>query len=138
RLRSNLFHGTIPATFSALTKLSVIDLSWNQLTGTIPPFSTSIQKILLDYNTLSGPIPSHLALPDLSLLRLSNNLLTGGIPNTFTRLSFMYFLEIAGNNLTSGLDVVAQMTWLGGILLNNNGFTGVIPASFTAMWPRKP
>ncbi|CAI5534959.1 unnamed protein product, partial [Closterium sp. Naga37s-1] len=66
------------------------DLSGNSLSGSIPRvFSTNIQTIVLEYNSFSGPIPPHLAMPSLVELRLSDNLFTGGIPNTFTRLTGM-------------------------------------------------
>ncbi|CAI5458259.1 unnamed protein product [Closterium sp. Yama58-4] len=134
-LGANKFQGTIPATFSALTELTAIDLSYNQLSGTIPPaFATSVQSILLGYNNFSGPIPPQLGeLPYLAELQLSHNQFTGAIPTTFTRLSGMYRLDISSNNLTSGLDVVAQMPWLNEIWIANNSFSGVIPSSFTAI-----
>ncbi|CAI5503861.1 unnamed protein product, partial [Closterium sp. Naga37s-1] len=118
-LKSNQFHGTIPETFSALTSLTIIDLSWNQLSGSIPPaFASSVQSITLTYNAFSGPIPPHLvALPNLSELQISNNMFTG-IPSTFTRLTGMTLLDISFNNLR---------------LLNYNNFSGVMPASLTAI-----
>ncbi|CAI5958510.1 unnamed protein product, partial [Closterium sp. NIES-65] len=64
---------------------------------------------------------------------LSNNQFTGAIPSTFTRLTEMSRLDISSNNLSSGLDVVAQMTWLQEIRINNNNFSGVLPVSFTAI-----
>ncbi|CAI5466216.1 unnamed protein product, partial [Closterium sp. Yama58-4] len=111
------------------------DLSFNQLSGTVPPaFATSIQLIFLQYNAFSGPIPPHLlALPNLSQLELSNNHFTGAIPSHFTRLTEMAGLDISSNSLSSGLNVVAQMTWLDDILINNNDFSGALPASFTSI-----
>ncbi|CAI7862523.1 unnamed protein product [Closterium sp. NIES-53] len=65
--------------------------------------------------------------------QLANNLFTGGIPNTFTRLTGMRTLDIGFNRLNSGLHVVAQMTWLANILLDSNNLSGVLPASFIAI-----
>ncbi|CAI5498643.1 unnamed protein product, partial [Closterium sp. Naga37s-1] len=133
-LSTNHLRGSIPATYSALTALVSVDLSWNSLSGSIPPvFGTDVQTLYLDHNTFGGPIPPHLALPNLVELQLSDNLFTGGIPNTFTRLTGMRTLDIGFNSLTSGLHVVAQMTWLANILLDNNNISGVLPASLTAI-----
>ncbi|CAI5510455.1 unnamed protein product, partial [Closterium sp. Naga37s-1] len=88
---------------------------------------------LLDHNAFSGPISPHLAMPSLIELKLSDNLFTGGIPNSFTRLTGMTTLNVGVNSLSSGLHVVAQMTWLAQILLSANNFSGVLPASLTAI-----
>ncbi|CAI5459800.1 unnamed protein product, partial [Closterium sp. Yama58-4] len=40
--------------------------------------------------------------------------------------------DMAANNLSTGLEVVAQMTWLRSIHLNNNNFSGALPTSFAA------
>ncbi|CAI5505048.1 unnamed protein product, partial [Closterium sp. Naga37s-1] len=133
-LSANRLQGTIPATFSALTALVSIDLSWNSLSGSIPSaFTTNIETLLLDHNAFSGPISPHLAIPSLVELKLSDNLFTGGISNTFTRLTGMTTLDVGSNSLSSGLHVVAQMTGLSQILLRTNNFSGVLPASLTAI-----
>ncbi|CAI5498494.1 unnamed protein product, partial [Closterium sp. Naga37s-1] len=132
-LNYNHLQGTIPATLSALTALTAIDLSWNHLSGSIPhAFTTNIQRIALGYNAFSGPIPPHLALPQLTSLQLSSNGFTGAIPSTFTRLTAMSMLDASNNSLSAGLDVVAQMTWLTDILHTNN-FSGVLPATLSAI-----
>ncbi|CAI5991719.1 unnamed protein product, partial [Closterium sp. NIES-65] len=88
----------------------------------------------LQSNAFSGPIPPHLpSLPNLSYLQLSHNQFTGAIPSNFTRLTWMNSLNVPFNNLSSGLDVVAQMTWLNVISINDNNFSGVLPAAFTAI-----
>ncbi|GJP47927.1 hypothetical protein CLOM_g7097 [Closterium sp. NIES-68] len=133
-LNYNNLQGTIPATLSTLTALTLLDLSRNALSGVIPrAFTTNIQSLLLGYNAFAGHIPPHLALPSLLELQLSNNLFTGPIPPAFTLLTTMSFLDVSNNSLSSGLDVVAQMTWLTGISLHTNNFSGVLPPAFTAL-----
>ncbi|CAI5520923.1 unnamed protein product, partial [Closterium sp. Naga37s-1] len=64
---------------------------------------------------------------------LSDNQFTGAIPSNFNRLTWMTSLNISFSKLSSGLDVVAQMTWLNDISINDNNFSGVLPASFSAI-----
>ncbi|CAI7744750.1 unnamed protein product, partial [Closterium sp. NIES-53] len=133
-LSSNHLQGTIPGAYSALTALAELDLSLNYLSGSLPQiFNSNIQTIILSYNSFSGPISPHLALPSLVQLELFSNQFTGGIPHTFTRLTAMASLNMYNNGLSSGLDVVAQMTWLTDIKLYTNNFSGVLPVSFSAI-----
>ncbi|CAI5502211.1 unnamed protein product, partial [Closterium sp. Naga37s-1] len=133
-LSLNHLQGTIPEAYSALSALAELDLSSNYLSGLVPRiFNSNIQSIMLSYNSFSGPIPPHLALPSLVLLELFSNRFTGGVPHTFTRLTAIASLIVSNNSLSSGLDVVAQMTWLTDIDLHTNIFSGVLPVSFAAI-----
>ncbi|KAL7607862.1 phytosulfokine receptor 1-like [Lactuca sativa] len=58
--------GKIPNWLNGLTKLRILDLSWNQLNGPIPPFLGNLSSIVY--------------------LDLSNNFLDGMIPKTLTQL----------------------------------------------------
>ncbi len=70
-LTSNSLRTTIPAAFSALTKLGTLRLSVNRLTGRIPDTLSSINttglKILLDQNYLTGLLALYTELPIRSL-----------------------------------------------------------------------
>jgi Leucine-rich repeat (LRR) protein len=58
----NQFSGTIPTTLGSLQALQVLDLSHNQLSGTIlPSLGTqliSLKSIIVSYNHLDGSLPS--------------------------------------------------------------------------------
>lgn len=68
-----------------LTKLEVLDLSFNILTGPILPEIarlSNLRELHLQENMLTGPVPSELAsLVNLSSLRLDGNQLSGSIPD---------------------------------------------------------
>ncbi|CAI5990182.1 unnamed protein product, partial [Closterium sp. NIES-65] len=127
------------------------DLSWNSLSGSIPPvFSTTIQTLYLDHNTFSGPIPPHLALPNLAELQLANNLFTGGIPNAFTRLTGMRTLyvspfpcyvhlpvstaahEIRLSKCNSPFAPTWVLSMLSSLQVANNFLSGGLPRTLTA------
>ena len=68
-----------------LTNLTHLDLSFNQLTGSIPHQIGSLTKLThldLSFNELTGSIPHQIgSLTKLTRLDLSFNLLTGSIPH---------------------------------------------------------
>ncbi|KAF8034299.1 hypothetical protein BT93_C0558 [Corymbia citriodora subsp. variegata] len=147
--------GSIPQAVSA-TKLSVIHLSFNNLTGNIPEDFGKLENLSilnLQYNQLSGGIPEGIGrLPAWSDVRLSNNILLGTIPTNFGKFSPLRRFEVAFNNLTGalpeqlchggmlfGLDVsynslsgelpesLGNCSTLSVAMLNDNGFTGNVP-----------
>lgn len=86
-LRNCNLQGDVPD-LSKIPKLRYLDLSFNQLTGTIPSnkLSDSMTTINLSNNHINGSIPGSLSdLPFLQRLSLENNLLTGSIPANIWR-----------------------------------------------------
>eukprot|EP00878_Enallax_costatus_P017728 GHUV01018625.1.p1 GENE.GHUV01018625.1~~GHUV01018625.1.p1 ORF type:complete len:897 (+),score=270.26 GHUV01018625.1:870-3560(+) len=70
-LSNNSFTGPIPASLGNLTDLVIMDVSNNQLSGSLEPFA--------DLLTTSA---SDVERPDLLWLNVSNNQLSGSIPNS--------------------------------------------------------
>ncbi|KAF8034304.1 hypothetical protein BT93_C0563 [Corymbia citriodora subsp. variegata] len=147
--------GSIPRAVRA-ANLSVIDLSDNNLTGTIPEYFGKLQnlsRLYLEFNQLSGQIPEGIGrLPTLSDVLLSNNNLWGTIPPDFGKFSALRRLVVAFNNLTGTLpeqlchgsvlfalvamdndlsgelpESLGNCTTLSYVMLKNNGFTGNVP-----------
>ncbi|XP_050148134.1 receptor-like protein kinase 7 [Malus sylvestris] len=99
----NQFSGKIPEAIGKLTKLSSLDLDQNMLSGTIPESLGScfgISEINLAHNYISGEIPSSLgSLHNLNSLNLSANRLSSEIPATFSSLK-LSLLDLTNNQLT--------------------------------------
>ena len=75
---------------TTLTQLQTLDLSANQLSGTIPDLSTrspSYRSLNLSANQLSGTIPDLGALSSYTTLNLSDNQLSRPIPDLSDRNS---------------------------------------------------
>lgn len=98
-LQSNQFTGLLPSNLSVWKNLTVLNLSFNAFNGNIPSSISNLTKLTsldLSNNSLSGELPD-LVLPNLQLLIVANNSLTGTVPRSLARFPSSSF---AGNNLT--------------------------------------
>jgi Leucine-rich repeat (LRR) protein len=81
----NDFTGTIPGDWAILAKLKYLYLYGNKLDGTIPsfiPLLSKLEHLALDYNNLTGTIPAGIGnIPGLKKLYLYQNKLTGNVPS---------------------------------------------------------
>lgn len=152
-MRDNRVSGSL-ATLATLDLafLRELDLSQNQITGTVPNFQLpSLQKINLSNNHLSGNLPSLVAcrslieisfsmnsftgniptynLPNLQTLVLSTNQLTGSIPNMI--LPKLVSLDLNRNRLSGNIPIFPNANFpnLELIDFSSNQLTGAIPAN---------
>ncbi|GMN51968.1 hypothetical protein TIFTF001_021117 [Ficus carica] len=152
----DLSQGSIPNRIGNLSKLEVLDLSHNNLTGAIPEglsnistlsrfaanqngFSgtvpSGITKFLrhldLSFNSLTGSIPSAvLSASNLQTVDLSSNLLEGSIPAKIS--SSLVRLRLGGNSLDGQISSANFLTpnKLAYLELDNNKLSGSIPPEF--------
>ncbi|XP_064994133.1 receptor-like protein EIX2 [Musa acuminata AAA Group] len=169
-LRSNALTGRIPE-LSHLTSLQILDLSNNNLSGAIPHtfsnFSSlkrsssssdlyfnnysyddemwlfikgseleyttrqlSFDKVIdLSNNSLSGFIPEELGnLHGLRSLNLSRNYLTGEIPSNINGMQQLEILDLSRNNLSGAIpSTLAALNFLSYLNLSYNNLSGRIP-----------
>jgi Leucine-rich repeat (LRR) protein len=135
-LDNNNFSGNVPSNFpSSLRELSLFN---NTLTGAIPSFTSpmaDLQVLALSLNKLSGPIPSELMsnvlLPNLRILHLYNNSLSGELPplqnnNGALQLQLRDFF-VQHNSLEGSVP-----PWIynvsGSVNLSFNNLSGSLPA----------
>ena len=130
----NQLSGTIPPSLGSLSLLTMLCLYNNQLSGVIPSSLgslTALPQLWLTNNSLSGSLPASLGrLSRLVTLDLSLNLLSGTIPSSFSSLTSLRALSLANNNLSGTLPLFMGLPDLWIIELNNNAFSGSFPSTF--------
>nr|AMD33474.1 putative verticillium wilt disease resistance protein [Cynara cardunculus var. scolymus] len=116
------------------SNLSVLDLHFNNLSGEIPTPPTTATFIDYSDNRFDSDLPESigLSLGMAYFFSVSNNLLTGVIPNTICNASYLKVLDLSNNRLTGRIPLC--FTEFGGNLgvlnLGNNGLSGRIKGNF--------
>ena len=131
-LSYNQLTGEIPPGLANLANLRGLDLSNNQLTGEIPPGLANLANLRgldLSNNQLTGEIPPELGnLANLDVLDLSNNQLTGEMPHELGNLTNLDVLDLSNNQLTGEMPPeLGNLTNLAALGLFNNQLTGEMP-----------
>jgi len=132
-LSGNELTGSIPPEIGNLTNLTRLYLNNNQLTGSIPPEIgnlTNLTGLILFNNQLTGEIPSEIGnLTNLTQLYLNSNQLTGSIPPEIGNLTNLTtYLSLSSNQLTGSIPPeIGNLTNLTFLSLYGNELTGSIP-----------
>jgi len=108
-----------------------IDLDYNSMSGSIPSSFGQLKYLYylyMDDNTLSGSIPLEIGhMRQLNILHLDNNQLTGSLPSEIGLLTNLYDLQLDYNALTGTLpSEMMGMTGLTYVHLHHNQFSGTI------------
>ena len=130
----NRLWGPIPPELGSVKTLEFVGFAQNNLDGTIPPEVASLPKLeylLLNNNmNINGEIPSNLlvASPDLEVVDLSGNSLTGPFPSeglpeaALTRLTYIDFsYNMLVGNIPTEISGLVNLTWLS---IEENAMTG--------------
>ncbi|GJN38631.1 hypothetical protein PR202_gb27691 [Eleusine coracana subsp. coracana] len=132
-LYDNRLSGPLPRNVSAPNVVE-LDLSTNQLTGTIPDSFGNLKSLYLLFlykNQLTGTIPASIGLlPRLGDIRLFFNQLSGELPPELGKHSPLGNLEVSNNNLSGPLrESLCANGKLYDIVVFNNSFSGALPAN---------
>lgn len=131
-LTNNQLVGTLPATLNRLTALERFLANANELTGRIPSLGSwpSLQRFEVSTNWLSGPIPPLGGLTALEHFLADSNQLSGPIPNLDASTALVVF-NVNDNQLSGPIPSLATLTGLAAFRAANNQLTGLIPSLTT-------
>jgi Leucine-rich repeat (LRR) protein len=140
-LENNRFKDTVDDQFLInSTSLVQVDLSSNLLTGQGLPHHffayPNLQVLDLSDNQINGTIQDvHIRKHPLEFLSLSNNSLTGTLPTTIAYLRLLRHLDLTGNNLSGDIpSTLGNMHSLNYLFLSENDWTpGPIPMFLSEM-----
>ncbi|XP_076891365.1 receptor-like protein EIX2 [Bidens hawaiensis] len=134
-LSNNHLHGTLPSSFSTVSRLYVYN---NNLSGSLEQFLCSgiqeprlLQVLNLANNNMSGVISDcWMNFGDLGILNLEKNQFSGIIPSSLGNISSLRSLEMEDNRLSGNLPRwLLDSTSLSIIELGENDLVGKIPSS---------
>ncbi|XP_059655332.1 receptor-like protein EIX2 [Cornus florida] len=151
---------TIPDWFeNVYSHTNYLDISHNQIIGEVPKFLESNgtnRELILNSNKFEGRLtlfPSNVVLLDLSnnslsgyipqidnrnvrleILTLSNNQLSGGIPTYLCKITTMRFIDLSKNKLSGKLPwCMGDLYRLEVLDLSNNSLYGEMPSSLGSL-----
>ncbi|KAI3968348.1 hypothetical protein MKW92_052337 [Papaver armeniacum] len=159
---NNYLNSSIPLQLANLTSLSILELSWCGLQGSIPylpkveeldvslnhdlhPDLTRmfkypwprLQKLQISYTKVTGSIPSSISnAPRLVSLTATNCEIQGSLPASIYNLSRLQHLDLSYNNIKSSIhSSVSNLKYLNYLDLSVNKFQGPIPESICEIFP---
>ncbi|KAF9660932.1 hypothetical protein SADUNF_Sadunf19G0015100 [Salix dunnii] len=129
--------GSLPKAIQKLPHLKELSLWANYLSGNIPPewADTKLELLSLGVNRLTGKIPSYLGrITTLRFLNIENNMFSGTVPPELGDLVNLENLTLSANNLSGELPLaLANLIRLKELRLSRNNFIGRIP-EFIQSW----
>ena len=132
-LSSNSFEGPLPTFPSTLNRL---DLTNNLISGSLPDniedMTPYLDNLLLSGNRMSGPIPESLCkINTLRVLDMSKNQLSGDIPNCWSEFKILAVLDFSANKFSGFMpSSLGCSTSLKSLHLSDNNFCGKIPSAW--------
>lgn len=129
----NNLNGVMPVNIANLTKeLTWIDLSGNQIIGTIPPDLWKFHKLTylsLSHNVLTGTLPLNIGrFPRIDSIYLSHNRIDGQIPQSVGNITQLTHLFLSHNFLRGSIPTsLGGLTKLDSMSLSGNILRGQVP-----------
>nr|TKR90255.1 hypothetical protein D5086_0000236350 [Populus alba] len=118
----------------SLPGLSILDLHHNQLQGSIPVPPSFITYVDYSSNNFSSFIPPNIGnyFTFTLFFSLSNNHLTGAIPQSMCNSESLQVLDLSNNSLSGAIPscLIDKIKTLRALNLRRNNFGGIIPDKF--------
>lgn len=101
RAHHNLLSGGL-LTVNPSQHLEILDLSWNDLTGNLPPdlwMPPNLKRVSLSVNRFDGPLPDSFG-TSVESVYLGNNNLTGNLPTNLVAAQDLLLLNLRDNKFS--------------------------------------
>lgn len=142
-IRNNNLNVFIPTNIFNMSTIMIISLTYNQLSGNLPPNIglglPNLQEFYIAGNKLSGVIPISISnASQLTKIDMGENFLSGFIPNTLCALTNLEWLSLYANHLTidtttqevNVLSCLENLKMLRHLDFNTNPLNAYLPISF--------
>ncbi|XVF40559.1 hypothetical protein PTKIN_Ptkin01aG0123400 [Pterospermum kingtungense] len=129
RLNGLNLGGVLDEGIGGFVSIIVLDLSHNQIGGSIPSnLPLTLRNLYLSGNQFNGSIPANFSsLTQLTELYLDDNHLSEAIPDSFQQLKGLIDLDLSGNNLSDVLPPsFGNLSSLTTLHLQNNKLSGIL------------
>jgi len=124
---SNHLYGSVPMSEWDLSNMYALSFKDNQLEGEIDVKNfPNLQFVHFDFNKFSGSLDSFCNCPNLKVLGLTNNSVSGSIPDCFASMTQLQTLQLGGNALSGAIPTFSAQS-LRGLDLSHNSFSGTPP-----------
>jgi len=131
-LSNNNLEGTLPPEISLLENMLQFFAARNNIEGAIPEglfLNENLVNVDLSFNTLTGPVPPTVGEAlELRELSLNSNLLSGRITQRLADAELLEYLNLGNNQLVGSIpDSLFELTNLKLLELGGNELSGTIP-----------
>ncbi|XP_050208780.1 MDIS1-interacting receptor like kinase 2-like [Mercurialis annua] len=131
-ISNNSFYGKLPEAIGNLTKLDVLDISVNEISGPIPDEIGMLRSLIyvdISNTFLNGSIPATIGnLTQLPILYIHLCLISGSIPEEIGLMKSATQIDLSTNSLTGSIPTsIGNLTNLSLLHLNQNQLSGSIP-----------
>ncbi|KAM7512685.1 hypothetical protein LguiB_011560 [Lonicera macranthoides] len=131
-ISKNQFHGPLPDLSLLFVNFAAVDINSNSFEGPIPSLPPNTSYLNLSKNRFSGSVSTLCTIMTefLHLLDLSNNLLSGEVPDCWIKAKELEILDLASNNFSGKIPTSFGFLYrLQFLSLHNNNFMGEVPSS---------
>nr|XP_048322337.1 receptor-like protein EIX2 [Ziziphus jujuba var. spinosa] len=132
-LSCNSIKGILPNFPLKFDIYPIIDLSSNQFHGSIPTSLDNATALFLSNNTFTNLKPflcAEQSYRPTALLDLSNNMLSGSLPDCWMHWSELIVLNLENNKLSGNIpSSMGSLYQISTLRLSNNDISGILPSS---------
>ncbi|RVW78946.1 Receptor-like protein 12 [Vitis vinifera] len=131
-ISNNQIRGVLPNLSSQFGTYPDIDISSNSFEGSIPQLPSTVTRLDLSNNKLSGSISLLCIVANsyLVYLDLSNNSLTGALPNCWPQWASLVVLNLENNKFSGKIpNSLGSLQLIQTLHLRSNNLTGELPSS---------